>query len=400
MCLFTPKFPPLVGGAETYVHSLAKAMARFGHEVYVVTGQLPGDIKPPPDLYPGFEVLRIPYLLEFDSGRGSLKDVLREVHRAFVKIDPDIIHAHNFFCCLAASMVIERARAKLVFTYYDTPPLTSSKFGVGALRDVNLIEAFVSFIFRRCPFEVLIALSRCYEDYALTMGVPKHKLRLVYPGVDTTIFSQGGDGSEMKARIGFAADDRVVCCPVRIIPRKGLLNLVCAMAELEQEAKLFITGGGVTPTQLDSEYYERVVALIEALELQDRVSIGASSIVMREMPEVYAMSDLVVLPSQREGLGLILLEALASGVPVVATRTSGVSEVISDGQTGMLVEPNSPFQLARAIDKLLAQPRLAKQLSEKGRKLVEAKFNLDVQARKIERIYRTLLPISERSNHR
>jgi glycosyltransferase involved in cell wall biosynthesis len=101
--------------------------------------------------------------------------------------------------------------------------------------------------------------------------------------------------------------------------------------------------------------------------------------------------DIVVLPSKEEGFGLVLIEAMAAGKPVIGTLCGGIPEIIVDGETGLLVPPESPHELAKAISTLLKNPDLARRMGQAGRRRVEKHFSVDPYVENVEKVYLELL---------
>ena len=127
-----------------------------------------------------------------------------------------------------------------------------------------------------------------------------------------------------------------------------------------------IVGEGPDRPRLEEE--------IEALGLSGRVRLAGER---RDVPELLAAADVFVLPSASEGLPVSVLEAMAAGLPVIASRVGGVPEQVSDGETGLLVEPGDPSDLTAALDRLIADPSLRRRLGAAGRARAEQAFDLD-----------------------
>jgi glycosyltransferase involved in cell wall biosynthesis len=113
-----------------------------------------------------------------------------------------------------------------------------------------------------------------------------------------------------------------------------------------------------------------------------------------DVTEILAASDLFVLPSLNEGLSLAMLEAMAIGVPVVATAVGGASDILTPGQTGWLVPPGDPDALAEAVLEALEQPERARQFAERAREMVETEFSIETHAQRLESLYQQILGVS------
>ncbi len=216
-------------------------------------------------------------------------------------------------------------------------------------------------------------ISRCY-------GVPTEKVRVTYNGVDAAFFSgqrDAGQGDRGAATLLF--------CGRLNGPReqKGidvLLNSLPLVVR-QHDVVLLIIGTG---PRLD-----QYRALAEELDLSPSVRF-LGFVEHDEMPEQYARADVFVLPSRREGFPLVLPEALASGLPVVATGVGGVPEIIADGETGLLVAPEDPHALAEAINSLLSDPERMKSMGMKGRARAKSHFTWAKVAERVTEGYHGL----------
>jgi glycosyltransferase involved in cell wall biosynthesis len=219
----------------------------------------------------------------------------------------------------------------------------------------------------------VIAISE-YNRGLLLDSRPAARVEVVHCGVDTDRYAWRGPGGR--------APDRVVCV-ASLFEKKGHLDLIDALgllAERRPAVVLELVGDGPERDRIVERARERGVA--------ERVSLlGARSAedVRARLAEASAFAlPSIRLPSGRmEGIPVALMEAMASGVPVVATRISGIPELVQDGVTGLLVEPHDPAGLAAALDSLLSDETLAAQLALNGRRLVERSFNLAVEAQRL-----------------
>ncbi|MGW7300373.1 glycosyltransferase family 4 protein [Streptomyces sp. NPDC054829] len=207
------------------------------------------------------------------------------------------------------------------------------------------------------------------------------------PGVDEKTFHPGSGGAEVRARLGLT-DRPVVVCVSRLVPRKGQDTLILAMPRIlakEPDAVLLIVGGG--------PYEQDLRKLAEDTGVAGSVRF-TGSVPWSELPAHYGAGDVFAMPCRTrrrgldvEGLGIVYLEASATGLPVVAGDSGGAPDAVLDGETGWVVRGGSPSQAADRITALLGDPELRRRMGERGREWVEEKWRWDLLAEKL----RTLL---------
>jgi glycosyltransferase involved in cell wall biosynthesis len=214
-------------------------------------------------------------------------------------------------------------------------------------------------------------------------GIDKEKIHVVPNGVDTQRFKPSGGCKPLMHEIGL--DSKLCVLFVgRLIPRKGLNYLVEAASLIVKEysqTTFLIVGNGPQKRQMVSDVEKR--NLHGNFVFLGDVSEGV-------LPVLYNCADVFVLPSIQEGQGIALLEAQASGKPVVAFDVAGVPEAVVTGKTGLLVKPNSS-KLADAIMKLLASWTLRRKMGNMGRKFVAENFSWHICAEKMLSVYRAAL---------
>jgi glycosyltransferase involved in cell wall biosynthesis len=216
--------------------------------------------------------------------------------------------------------------------------------------------------------------------------VDKSKVRVVPNGVDTKRFKPNEDGEVLKRRLGLV-DKHVVLFVGRLIPRKGLLFLFEAAKRVVKErdnAIFVIVGNGPLRSSLTSH-------LVRLGFSRNFLFLG--DVKEKMLPNLYACADVFALPSVQEGQGIALLEAQASGKPVVAFKVGGVKEAVSDGNSGFLVERGNSEGLAEAILRLLSNPALRQRMGAKGREFVLHNFTWDLCAERMLRVYLEALSV-------
>ncbi|MEV6111820.1 glycosyltransferase family 4 protein [Streptomyces sp. NPDC052109] len=206
------------------------------------------------------------------------------------------------------------------------------------------------------------------------------------PGVDEKTFHPGSGGEEVRARLGLT-DRPVVVCVSRLVPRKGQDTLIQAMPRIlaaEPDTVLLIVGGGP---------YERDLRRMAA-----ETGVGGSvrftgAVPWSELPAHYGAGDVFAMPCRTrrggldvEGLGIVYLEASATGLPVVGGDSGGAPDAVLDGETGWVVRGGSPEEAADRIVPLLGDPELRRRMGERGRQWVEERWRWDLLAEKLKNL--------------
>jgi len=211
-----------------------------------------------------------------------------------------------------------------------------------------------------------------------TFGIPERKIEVIYNAVAPDRFA-ASDGSACGGAIIGRAGQSVILTLARLNPQKGLCYLLEAAVQVP-EALFVLAGDGSERSALE--------ARANALGIADRVVFLGHR---RDVPELLAGCDLLVLPSLYEGLPLSVLEAMAAGRPVVATAIGGTDEAVVHGKTGLLVPPADPDALAGAIRTILRDPQLAQRLAEAGQARARQRFSVAAMVGCVAELYDRLL---------
>ncbi|MEO6809279.1 MAG: glycosyltransferase [Isosphaeraceae bacterium] len=232
-----------------------------------------------------------------------------------------------------------------------------------------------------CWTDRVVGNSRAVVDFYRNAGIPDDRLAMIYSGISDeeppTV-----DRAEVRASLGLPTDAPLALFVGRLAAQKGVDDLLKALDLLQHvrpDLRTLIVGDG--PLRGDLE------------ELANAFRLGGSARFLGhrdDVPRLLAAADLLVLPSLYEGLPNVVLEAMRFRVPVVATAAPGTTEVVNDGQTGLLVPPRAPKELARAIRTLLDEPEFARRLGEAGRARVEADFRAETMVARFAELYEGL----------
>ncbi|MDE2485637.1 MAG: glycosyltransferase family 4 protein [candidate division NC10 bacterium] len=212
---------------------------------------------------------------------------------------------------------------------------------------------------------------------------PREKFISIHSGVDLAPYTElPPDPAAARKRFGLSPDCLVVGSVGRFEPVKGydILLRAAGLLRTRQPKVQFLLAG-------EGEEAPHLKRLAEELQVDDRVFFPGWQ---QELPHVLSALDLFVLPSRNEGMGRVLVQAMAMGTPIVATRVGGIPEVLGEGETGLLVAPDDPVELAAAIERLLTDRELAGKIGEAGRRRASA-YSADKMVADIESLYDTLL---------
>lgn len=384
ICLLAHSFPPVIGGGETQVYLLANEFCLRGHEVLVITGTTK-ERTVGVDNYP-FRVIRLQGFREFEDGRVSLRDFLPLLKTALTQERYDILYVHNFMPALACMFLTPLIEAQIVFTFHSTPVPEEGKI-LGHFRDYDLEKTFTGCILRQTFYSALVCPSKYYLEWAIRLGAPKRMARLVYHGIDTRRFVFTRD-QIWRIQNGYSSEDFLIICAARMIPRKGILDLMRAFAFIEdKKVKLYVASSIMNGS---SVYAEEVNRSVQELQLSDRVRVVYDLYTLNDIPQLLANCDAMVLPSHVEGFGLVLLEGMAAGMPVIGTNTSGIKEIIRHGRNGLLAEPKKPQDIAEKIILIFRDKELVSRLVAGGKRSIRTIFSLDKQVDSLLNLFQNL----------
>jgi glycosyltransferase involved in cell wall biosynthesis len=243
----------------------------------------------------------------------------------------------------------------------------------------------------------LVGSHRVMDDAAAVLVLGRREeedLRRVHPGANVVYFPNGvdadrfatGDGAAFRARHGIPPGDRIVLCVGRLDPQKNQVLAVRVLAALlpRHPGLRLVLAGHVT----NEEYAEKVVAETRALGVEDRVTIVRGIPVgSPDLVDAYHAADVFLLPSIHEPFGIVILEAWAAGLPVVASRVGGVPDFVRDSDDGLLVDPGRVEDVCQRVSELLDAPEAARRMGQAGRIRARGEFSWDAATRRLVGIY-------------
>ncbi len=363
--LVSVDFPPNVGGVAAHVYELGRELARQGHSVEVITGTDATGMEGTMD-FAGMQVHR--YRLGHRLWvRRRLAAILR---REVPAMAPEVIHVHGIKPLTAT----RNLGVPVVFTNHTSGFLQRIERGERAVRRVARMMSHLSLV---------ISPSRELMDAAVTARVPGEKSVFLANGVDIERFKPGLDGQALRSRWGIEGDEVVVLAARRMVEKNGLIYLAEAAPDfLRAGVRLVLVG--------DGPEHPRVLESLQAAGLE-QYSLLTGSIDNGQMPEVYAASDIVVLPSLKEATSITGLEAMACAKPLVGTRVGGIPELVIEGENGLLVPSADPRGLGQAIATMVRDKAFRDAAGMASRRRVEAHFSWGVIARETLKHYKSVL---------
>lgn len=233
--------------------------------------------------------------------------------------------------------------------------------------------------------ELVLAVSRGVQQALALGGVSAARLQTMYSGVAVITPPGKEETEELRRHWKIPAGAPLLGTVANLFPRKGHDVMLRALPDIlaaSPDAHYIIVGSG------DSAYEQGLRTLIRDLDLERRVRLVGFQ---PQVDHFLAAMDLYVHPALLEGFGIAVLEAMAAGRPVVATRTGGLPELLGDGEAGVLVEAGDPQVLARAVSELLRDPRRAAALGEAGRMRARTHFSVDAMMEQLTTSYGALL---------
>ncbi len=351
---------------------VSRELAARGHEVTVVTTRHTSSA-PERETVDGFDVVRV------KPATVVLRTPIAPRIRAVLRGMPmDVVHAHMPppLSAYYAADVCAARDLPLVVTYHCDVELPSP------------LGSFIEALYRRSlgastlerAAEVIVT-TRTYA--ATSRAVWRHNPVVIPNAVDARRFRPDVDGASVRQSLKIPADRPVALLVGRIVPHKGVEHLIEASLHLP-EAQFLIAGEGSS--------LEAMEEFADALGVKDRVRF-LGRISQDNLPKVYAACDVFVLPSvsRLEAFGIVALEAMATGKPVVVADIPGVREVIEDGREGLLADPVNPQDLAEKMRRLLEDADLRREMGRRGREKVLADFTIEKVTDEILRVYEGVL---------
>lgn len=301
--------------------------------------------------------------------------VIRQVRKSVISTKPDLIHANSIRAGLVATTATFRLGTRVIWHLHDMLPRHPLS---------TLIRIFASISSRTCMIAVSEAVARNFRGRF--SGLMMNRVNVILNAIDLKKFEPGQTTrEEIRRELQLAVDEPLIGIVGQLTPRKGQLELMRAFAQVLTEipeALLLLVGAPLF--NRDHEYRELLGRTASKLGIQDRVRmVGARSDVAAIMQSL----DLLVINSSVEPFGLVAVESMACGTPVLAAAVDGIPEIVEHDKNGWMVPPRDERMLKEAIVRLIRRPILRARLAARGKQHVAAYFSAGRYISELETFY-------------
>jgi glycosyltransferase involved in cell wall biosynthesis len=333
IAFFTETFLPATDGVVTRLRYTLEALARVGDDMLVVAPRYPDG---GPDSYAGAPIYRVPGVPFPPYPRIKLSSAHPGVGRALRRFRPDLVHAVNpFILGPSGIFYARRLKVPLVASYHTNVATYARYYKLNFLSDVA--RWWTRQLHNRA--EVNLCTSEAAMDYLLKEGIKR--VRLWPQGVDARRFHPGKASDAWRERLsGGHPSDRLLLYVGRLAPEKGIERLKAILREVPG-TRLAIVGDGPARGDLEREFAGTATVFTGVLQGED-------------LAAAYASADAFLFPSTTDTLGLAMIEALASGLPVVAARSGASREILDEEENGLLYKADSAPSLVAAVRRLFS----------------------------------------------
>jgi glycosyltransferase involved in cell wall biosynthesis len=377
VCFAILSYPPEFGGHGIQLERSLPYLEREGVEVTILTQQLPSATDP-----------RVQRLLPRGSSVQAIGRRIVEMRRFLRRGRFDVLHSAiqgwEFLLNLphARRVGLPVAYEMVILGGDDPPAIARSRGGRIKLRLMRNVGAW-------------LALSRVFRPSVLTAGIPGDRFRVAPGGVETDRYRPRNreERTALRKRLGLSADARIVISVGVVVRRKGMDRVVAAWKQLRPQVGrdlLLIVGPDSPQDRAEPELVAELRRAGESSELAGTLALTGR---IDNVEEYLGASDLFVFLSRREGMGYVIPEAMACGLPCVVSPLDGIAEeLVEEGRTGFIARaPDDSEQVAEILRPLLEDAELRRSLGVSARRVVEERFSMEARARTLRGVYDALV---------
>jgi alpha-maltose-1-phosphate synthase len=371
VALLTREYPPYVyGGAGVHVTYLARELSRLVD----LTVHCQGPDRPGAVAHQPWDRL--------DGANEALRTISADLSMTAAVASAHLVHSHTWYANLAGHLAALLHGVPHIMTTHSLEPLRPWKaeqlgggYALSSWCEKVAIESAAAV--------VAVSEGMRADVLAAYPAVPPERIRVIRNGIDTSEYAPD-PGTDVLGRFGVDPARPAVVFVGRITRQKGLPVLLRAAADLDPGAQLVIAAGQPDTAELAAE----VTALVSQLQSARSGVVWLSGMLARrEVIQLLSHATVFACPSLYEPLGIVNLEAMACATAVVASRVGGIPEVVADGETGLLVPPGDPADLAAALNELVRDPGRAAVMGQRGRKRAIGEFGWPAIAAQTAALY-------------
>ncbi|HVP92762.1 MAG TPA: glycosyltransferase family 4 protein [Acidobacteriota bacterium] len=367
--MVTPFYTPVIGGTESFIQSTSMKLNEIGISTDILTYNIEegqplwktaiGEMDKSRIMKTPCHYVKGPLkLLQVSKIPGSFQSLMKEY---------DIIHYHN-----------ETDLSLPLFSYFVKKPKLMHCHCLDVSYPFYKKNPVSRQIFRKIA-DIHIAVSKSIQHLLIDLGVPKHNVKIVPNGVDTETFLPNKKTKE----------ENLLLFVGRMHPNKGLHILLKSLLYLKTPTRLVVIG---PRSSYSPKYYDEILELIKDVSQKTNHRISFLGIQTKEeLVRWYQRATIFVCPSLSEPFGIVNLEALSCGTPVIASNVGGIPEVVKNHENGILVDAGAPEELASAIQSLVRDENSRNAFGEEGRKWVVSNFSSEAIAVRLLKLYHSLL---------
>jgi glycosyltransferase involved in cell wall biosynthesis len=380
----TWEFPPrVVGGIARHCEGLAKALVKLNHDVHLFTLDFPGS--PSYEVMDGVKVYRastelghpnfLTWVLLFNHFLTKrMADVTNEV-------DFDVMHVHDWLAAFSGISFKHYMKKPMVLTVHSTEVGRAQGLHSPDSFSINGIEWWSMYEADR----VIVCSHSMKNEICNHFNLPQSKVDVIPNAIDPTKYQTTSDLGAVRQRYGVGWGGKLILCVGRLVPQKGVEYFIRAIPKIARrypEARFVIVGEGWSRDILEAE--------ARATGHSDKIKFtGFAS--DKEVIDLMSSADALVVPSIYEPFGIVALEGMATGAPVVASKVDGLAEVIEHDKTGIFVYPRSPDSIAWGIDRVLSDPDHARWLTENAKEVLHKSYSWEAVAIKTVEAYKKVV---------
>ncbi len=384
IAFFTNCYKPLVNGVVTSISSLKEAYKRKGHEVYIFAPRVEDYVDQEKNVF-RYRSINITSKVNYPL---SLP-LSFKVKKVITEFNPDIVHIHHPFLLSSAAIMYGKKlgipKILTLHTQYEQYAYYASPIPERVTQ--KAIKMIISNLAYKtdCITTPSVSMKELVEAYGI-----KNRIEVIPNAIDLISFREDNElkKTEIKKKYHLKEDDKIILLAGRVASEKSIDKSIKALAIIKKRSvgkeKLLIVGNGPAMDELKQ--------LARTLKVEEDV-IFAGAVSYEEIKHYYKMAYVFTIASTTETFGMVTIEALASGVPVLAVKAPGAVDILTDGLDGLLVD-NDTEKFADALENIIREPELRERLSLGALKTSE-KYSIDTISERMLNLYREVIEIKK-----